>query len=87
MRLEDMINKKITGETHPMARITSIEPVKPIDPFSKSKTTEEALEDEYSDNEEKFDLDNNSCEICGKSINNGGYVLQKSENNNNFYSK
>ena len=85
MRLEDIINKKITGETHPMARITSVEPVEPIDPFNKTKTTEEALEDEYSDNEEKFDLDNNSCEICGKSINNGGYVLQKSENNNNFY--
>ena len=85
MNFEDIVNQNIFGKESKMAEISSFQPAEPINPFKKSKTTEEALKDECNYHKERFDIDNNNCEICEKKINDGGYVLQRTEDNKNFY--
>ena len=81
MDIEKLVNSKIGN----IPKIPEIASFQPINPFNKSKTTEEALEEECSYDEESFDIDNNNCEICRNTINDGGYVLQNISNEKVFY--
>ena len=79
--IEKLVNSKIEN----IPQIPEIASFQPINPFYKSKTTEDALEEECSYDEDSFDIDNNNCEICRNTIKNGGYVLQNSTNEKDFY--
>lgn len=81
MDIEKLVNSKIGN----IPQIPEVVSFQPINPFNKSKTTEDALEEEYSYEEDSFDIDNNNCEICGNTIKDGGYVLQNSTDEKFFY--
>lgn len=66
----------IIGNYQKMPEITSF---KTIDPFHKSLTTEEALKDESDYCDERFKIDEHHCEICDSSLEDGAYILKKSE--------
>lgn len=85
MKFEDTIKQNIIERELKMAKISSVQPIKPVNLLRKSRTTEEALKEECSYDEVRFDIDNNNCEICGKKIEGGGYVLQRTEENETFY--
>lgn len=81
MDIEKLVNSKIGN----IPQIPNIASFQSVDLFNKSKTTEDALEEECSYDEDSFDIDNKNCEICGNTIKNGGYVLQNSTNEEIFY--
>ena len=64
--------KGVFGNIPKIPKMISIQP---MDSFHKSKSTDEALEEESDCRDERFKIDEHHCEICDSTLVGGAYIL------------
>lgn len=96
MKMKDIDSSNIAKISENFSKITSMKGVfdkipemisiQPINPFHKSISTEEALEEESDYKGERFKLDEHHCEICDSTLTDGAYILKNERRNLYFCS-